>query len=185
MMGVADRILFHGTNLSQEEQKIVGLVLRKSGFSAFNATMELMNRLPGVGNQLDDMARRGVPREDLISALLMTPQELQQKARRGFPRAKEALGQKRGRLKTLLHSARKLGIDPELIRLLELNLEGKINRIVLVNKSIKKFEAATRHLARKSKTPLIHDPRIRVTQLLIHWGFAPADAYRETGKLLD
>lgn len=184
MLDLTTRALFDDTGLFVEEQKILLLVLRRRRFSAFNAMMELLDRLPRVQDQIEELGRRGVPKQQLIAALLMTAQELQKRALDTLPGAKLALGQTKGRLRTFIRSAGILGIDPELIQLLEFNVEDKIRRIAIAESAIAKFTKATKHLARAAKTPLVHDPRIRVAELLVRQKFPPEEAFQKTAALL-
>ena len=166
------------------DEQIVSLVLRRRRVSAFTALMELLNRIPRVEDQLQELGRRGVPREELLTALLMAAQELRQRTARAMPVAKQALGRTKGKLKQYCRAGHKLRLDPTLLQLIELGVEDKIERLTMAERAIDNFTAATRHLTHDTKTPLVRDLRIGVAHVLLNHGISKAEAFRATANLL-
>lgn len=184
MMERATALLFDGLGLSAMDEQIVSLVLRRRRVSAFTALMELLNRIPRVEDQLQELGRRGVPREELLTALLMAAQELRQRTARAMPVAKQALGRTKGKLKQYCRAGHKLRLDPTLLQLIELGVEDKIERLTMAERAIDNFTAATRHLTHDTKTPLVRDLRIGVAHVLLNHGISKAEAFRATANLL-
>ncbi|MBI3768764.1 MAG: hypothetical protein HY271_09775 [Deltaproteobacteria bacterium] len=184
MMERATALLFDGLGFTEMEEKLMVAVFRRRRFSAFNALMRLLDRIPRVEPQLQDLARRGVPRDELLAALLMAQQELQREAALAMPVAKRRIGQQKSILKGYAQRAVTLELDRDLTELINLGVDDRVSLLTTATDAIDRFVVATRHLLHQTKTPLVRDVRIRVAQVLSKHAIGIGEAFGITAKLL-
>jgi hypothetical protein len=176
--------LFAGVGLSAIEQKLTIVMLDKMGFSPFGAVLHVLSRIPRIENDLQELEQRGIPKIDLLAALLMIPEEVQLQAARILRRVKQQVGQQIGYRKRYLIYGKNLKLDPELLRLVEADIDGKLELRRTVQKAVDNFLAATKDVTHPTKSPLVREPKVRITRTLLEHDLRPAEAYRETCFLL-
>ena len=177
-------IVFAGSDLTELEQRILLRLFNQIKFSPFNALMELLDRLPNARAEIDKIVERGVPRTELVAAMLMAPQELQAKLAGFLPRILQRLGRRVGQLRNYARMGEGLLIDPRILRDLADDAHRRIEAIQALQATIAKFLRSTSRLTRQTKSPLVHDPRVRVASVLIHHGYQQGEAFRVTASLL-